>query len=386
MRVLISSVGTRGDVQPALALAMALRDLGQQVRLCAPPNFVAWAGELGFEARPIGVEMRAPRPGETPQPIPDLIGDQFDVVQAASEGCDLIVGAGVHQYAVRSIAELTGAGCVVAAYAPTSLPSVDLDPQGSANAAAQELWTQQRQAWNGRSLERVNANRARLGLAPITDVIDHVLAGEAWLAADPVLGPPPTPETGLSIVQVGALVMPDHRPLPEAVERFLDAGPAPVYVGFGSMPAQGDIASTLIWAARTAGRRVILSRGWADLGLIDDGPDCIAIDDVSHQVLFPRLAAVVHHGGAGTTATAALAGTPQILSPMFGDQPYWARRVAERGVGLRVPHTGLTIDTLASAIDQATKPAVADAARSLAARVSPDGAATMARQLIDRFG
>src|SRR5690348_13044430 len=131
MRILISSVGTRGDVQPALALAISLRDLGQQVRLCVPPNFVSWAADLGFEASSIGVEMRAPRPGETPAPLPDLIRDQFEVVQAAAAGCDLIVGAGVHQYAVRSVAELTGAGCVVAAYSPTALPSLDLEPSGA---------------------------------------------------------------------------------------------------------------------------------------------------------------------------------------------------------------------------------------------------------------
>jgi vancomycin aglycone glucosyltransferase len=83
MRVLISSVGTRGDVQPAVALALELRKLGCDVRMCIPPNFVGWARELGFEAKPIGIEMRAPRPGEPPPVIPDLIADQFAVVEAA---------------------------------------------------------------------------------------------------------------------------------------------------------------------------------------------------------------------------------------------------------------------------------------------------------------
>ena len=119
MRVLISSVGTRGDVQPATALALELRALGNEVLMCVPPNFIGWVAGLGFEARPIGIEMRPARAGTAaPATIPDLITDQFEVVGSAAEGCDMIVGAGVHQYAARSIAELRGIPCVVAAYAP----------------------------------------------------------------------------------------------------------------------------------------------------------------------------------------------------------------------------------------------------------------------------
>jgi len=90
MRVLLSVVGTRGDVQPVIALALEVRKLGHEVRLCVPPNFIEWAQGLGFAATPVGIEMRAPRPGAAAQPIPDLIADQFDVVGAAAEGCDII--------------------------------------------------------------------------------------------------------------------------------------------------------------------------------------------------------------------------------------------------------------------------------------------------------
>src|SRR4051812_22891127 len=108
MRVLLSSVGTRGDVQPIVALGSRVRDLGHQVRLCVPPNFVAWVGGFGFEAVPVGVEMRPPgtRSGGGPvapltaeelrrmrESMPDLITDQFEAVGAAAEGCDVILGA-----------------------------------------------------------------------------------------------------------------------------------------------------------------------------------------------------------------------------------------------------------------------------------------------------
>src|SRR5262249_46075203 len=129
MRTLLAAVGTRGDVQPALALALELRKLGHAVRLCVSPNFVGWAGSLGLEAVAMGVELRLPsqRPGSTPtltpeelrrlrESMPDLITDQFQTIGAAAEGCDVIVGANAHQYAGPSIAEHAGIGCVTAVY------------------------------------------------------------------------------------------------------------------------------------------------------------------------------------------------------------------------------------------------------------------------------
>lgn len=110
---------------------------------------------------------------------------------------------------------------------------------------------------------------------------------------------------------------------------------------------------------------MILSRGWADLELIDDTPDCIAIGDVNQQTLFPRTAAVVHHGGAGTTTAAARAGVAQIAAPMFGDQFYWGRRIRDLGVGAVALAATLSADALASALHMALEPAVAARARSV---------------------
>src|SRR5512143_4120771 len=113
MRALLSAVGTRGDVQPVIALAIEVRKLGHDVHLCVPPNFIEWTQALGFPATSVGVEMRAPRRGATgpsaaPPAIPDLIADQFETIGAAAEGRDIILGANAHQYAAPSIAELRG--------------------------------------------------------------------------------------------------------------------------------------------------------------------------------------------------------------------------------------------------------------------------------------
>ncbi|HVZ38703.1 MAG TPA: glycosyltransferase [Candidatus Kapabacteria bacterium] len=393
MHVLISSVGTRGDVQPAVALALELRAIGHEVRMCVPPNFTEWAAGLGFEAMPVGIEMRAPRAGAAPAApavIPDLITDQFEVIGAAAVGCDLIVGGGAHQYAARSIAELRGIPSVIAVYAPASLPSPDLAPPGEPAEQKEpeahlRMWQDARRSWNERSLQRVNANRARLGLAPVNDVIDHILTDRPWLAADATLGPAPS-TPGMQVVQTGAWMLPDSNALPPELEAFLDSGEPPLYLGFGSMPAAGSASRTLIDAARAAGRRVILSQGWADLTLTDDGPDCILVGDVNHQALFPRVAAVVHHGGAGTTAAAALAGAAQVAVPMFGDQFYWGRRIRELGIGQAVPFAGLGADALATALQEALEPAVAARASSVAGSIAANGAAVAARRLVEKHG
>jgi vancomycin aglycone glucosyltransferase len=401
MRALLAAVGTRGDVQPALALALELRKLGHTVRLCISPNFVEWAIRLGFEAVPMGVEMRMParKSGATPkltpeelrrlrESMPDLITDQFKTLGANAEGCDVIVGANAHQYAGPSIAEHAGIGCVTAVYAPVTLPSPDLAPaptpgqtiETAGASSIVEQWRDAAKAWNDRALERINHNRGRLGMGPIDDVLDYVLTDHTWLAADVALAPvPATP--GRKIFQTGAWVLAGSTPLPSELEGFLGGGEPPIFVGFGSMPASSDAAHRVIAAARAVGRRIIVSRGWADLELMGDAPDCMAVRDVSYDVLFPRVAAVVHHGGAGTTAAAARAGVPQVITPMFGDQFYWASRIVDLGVGAMTPHVTMTEQFLTGALREVCDPAAVIRSRTLAKQVGRDGAQIAARRL-----
>jgi len=405
VRALVAAVGTRGDVQPALALALELRKLGHAVRLCISPNFVDWAKSLGLEAVPMGVEMRMPgrtsgsMPTLTPEELrrlresmPDLITDQFETIGAAAHGCDVIVGANAHQYAAPSIAEHAGIGCVTAVYAPVALPSTDLAPPpppgqaiDPASTTIMERWRNTANAWNERALDRINHNRRRLGMAPIDDVLDYVLTDHTWLAADAALAPlPATP--GRQVFQTGTWVLADHTPLPANLQAFIENGEPPIFAGFGSMPAAGDVTRCLIGAVRAVGRRIIVSRGWADLDLIDDARDCIAVGDVSHDVLFPRVAAVVHHGGAGTTAAAARAGVPQVITPMFGDQFYWASRIVDLGVGAKTTHTTITEESLTGALREVFDSAVMDRARRLAAQVTWDGAEIATRRLEAEYG
>lgn len=386
MRVLVSSVGTRGDVQPALALAIELHALGHTPRLCVPPNFIAWSARLGLEAVPVGIEMRQARGASMPTPeqarqlAEDLIANQFDAVGAAAKGCELIVGAGAYQYAACSIAELEGTRYVNALYAPVSLRSAALAPPAGPGQAwetgepAENLrrWEAYARSWNDRSLERVNRNRARLGLGAIDDVLSYISTDRPWLAADPLLGPAP----GTDVFQTGAWLLSDPRPLPAELEAFLTTGDAPIYFGLGSMPAAQETSRAWIEAARALGHRAIVSRGWAELA-IDDAEDCIAIGDVDHALLFPRVAAVVHHGGAGTTTAVARAGVPQVVTPMFSDQFYWASRVCALGIG------STPAESLTSALRAVLAPEVTRRVREMAKEIVTNGAAVAAARLVD---
>lgn len=401
MRILISAVGTRGDIQPAVALAVELRRLGQDVRLCVPPNFIDWVTGLGFEATPVGVEMRARRPAPTgaqaaklarqpPATLPDLVRDQFDAVGAAAQSCSLIVGAGGHQYAAPSIAERHGVRYVNAVYAPVSLPSPDYPPppgpgqtwESSDPNLNQRRWLEHAKGWNDRLLEQLNEHRHRLSLRAVDDVLEYLRTNQPWLAADPRLAPrPSTP--GKEVVQTGAWLLSDPTPLPSDIDVFLNAGEPPIYLGFGSMPVANDTGRTLIDAARAVGRRAILSRGWAEFTAIDDASDCLTIDDVNHQALFPRVAAVVHHGGAGTTTAAARAGTSQVIAPMFSDQFYWAARIAALHVGVPLLGGPLTVQALTTALEAALRPELVQSAQAFAPSVITVGAVTAAKRLVE---
>ena len=246
------------------------------------------------------------------------------------------------------------------------------------------LWDVDAERVNALYRAPLNAHRAAIGLPPVDNVRDHVFTDHPWLAADPTLGPwPGSPD--LDVVQTGAWILPDERPLPADLETFLDAGKPSVYVSMGSVRAPADVARVAIEAIRAQGRRVIVGRGWADLALIDDQDDCFALGEVNHQALFGRVAAVVHHGGAGTTTTATRAGAPQVVVPQIADQPYWAGRVADLGIGAAHDGPAPTVESLSAALATALAPETRTRATAVAGMVRTDGATVAAKLLLDEI-
>ncbi|TMR24295.1 glycosyltransferase family 1 protein [Nonomuraea turkmeniaca] len=402
MRVVVSTYGSRGDVEPVVALAVRLRALGAEVRVCAPPDEdfaqrLAGVGvpmvTFGQSARALTTAVPPPSSSDLPRRAAELIGSQFDAVTAAAEGCDALVATGVMPAAAgaRSVAEKLGIRSVSVTFQQLTLPSPHhlplaypgrpLPPDVTDNRV---LWDLDAQSINALFGEALNTNRASIGLPPVDNVRDYVIGDRPWLATDPTLDPwQETPD--LDVVQTGAWILPDVRPLPAELVAFLDAGTPPVYVGFGSMPmrASTDAAQVAIEVIRAQGRRVLVGRGWADLALIDDRDDCFVVGEVNHQALFGRVAAVVHHGGAGTTTTAARAGAPQVVVPQAADQPYWAGRVAELGVGVAHDGPTPTRESLSAALKTALTPEIRARASAVAGTIRIDGATVAAKLLLD---
>jgi vancomycin aglycone glucosyltransferase len=399
MRVLLSTWGSRGDVEPLLGLAVALKELGAEVRMCAPPDFAEHAARVGVPMVPAGMSVRdlvhgvhdrkPSTPADAPRVAAELVAAQFDTVAAATEDCDALVATGLMPAGARTVADVRGIPYVLAAFMPGSFPSPHQTPMQRPGKPFPPGETDNRVLWDV-DAERVqalygaplNAQRASLGLPPVDNVRDHVFTDSPWLAADPTLCPwPGSPY--LDVVQTGAWILPDDRPLPADLGAFLDAGAPPLYVSFGSVRAPVDAARVAIEAIRAQGRRAVVARGWADLTLIDDRDDCFVVGEVNHQVLFPRMAAVVHHGGAGTTTTAARAGVPQVVVPQIADQPYWAGRVAELGIGAAHDGPTPTFESLSGALRAALTPETRARATAVAGTIRTDGATVAAKLLLD---
>lgn len=395
MRVLLATWGSRGDVEPLAGLAVALRERGAQVQVAAPPDeeFVTLLARAGVPHVPLGPAVRSIT-ARTTRPTADdafrlaaeLVAARFATLLPAADGCDVVLATGLMPAGVPDVAEKLGARYVFACFQVYSLPSRHRRPMGRPGRQSSPDETDNPTLWK-EDAERVDAlyggalneQRAAIGLPPVGNVRDHVTTDRPFLAADPTLCPAQG-MTDLDVVQTGAWLLPDDRPLPDGLEAFLAAGEPPVYVGLGSIASHApkDIARVAIEAIRARGRRIVLARGWAGLAPIDDRDDCVVVGEVNQQALFRRVAAVVHHGGAGTTTTAALAGVPQLVVPQIADQPYWGARIAELGLGAVHDGPAPTVESLFTGLATALAAGTSDRARSVAATIRTDGAAEAA--------
>lgn len=403
MCVLLSTYGSRGDVEPMAALAVELQKLGVEAVVSAPPDreFAELLTRAGVPLAPAFMPIRQ-WVGERAKPsstadfhklASDMMAGQFSAISAAAEGCDAIVATGLFPSAsaVRSVAELAGIAYRHVTFCPLFLPSHHhrpfpypghpLPPEVTDN---RELWDFNARTMNALFGDALGAHRAAVGLPPVANARDHIFTDQPLLASDPVLWPW-LPTELCDAMQTGAWILPDARPLPAELSAFLEAGDPPIYIGFGSMfmPSARDAASMAIETVRAQSRRAVVLWGWADLALDDDRDDCFIIGDVNQQALFPRMAAVMHHGGAGTTTAATRAGAPQVIVPQIIDQPYWAGRVAALGIGAAHDGPAPSFESLSAALATALAPETRTRAASVARTIRTDGAAVAARLLLD---
>jgi len=370
MRVLLAPHGTRGDVQPMLALAHALRARGHAAAFVAPANFVAWIRAHGFDADSNGVDAEAvlTEPGADLHSLRwqlrhlgELVERLFTSLASVSRGAYLIVGAGI-QMAGSSIAEWRGVPYASAVFCPCGVPSRSAPPP--------TVKTQSLPPWLNRLLwmlgwplatlalrAPINRARAALGLTPLDDVLDHLGGDRIIVAADRDLAPLGDDAPRRAVATDAWILEDDAVDLDDDLEEFLALDPPPVYIGFGSMVARHvpRLAEEAVAAVRAAGRAAIVASGWADLGReLERDDDLLIVRAMPHALVLPRVAAAIHHGGAGTTTAAARAGVPQIVLPHILDQFYWAHRVAALGLGPRgLPVSLVNADVLADRLHTA---------------------------------
>ncbi len=371
MRVVLGSVGSRGDVQPMLALAQAFASRGHDPLVAAPPNVESWVRRLGFDFAPLGVDMQVymaeHSDGLTANPVKMLrmasryFNEQMPLqarqLKSACERADAIVYGGL-AVAAPTVAEHLRLPVLGVLYTSCMLPARQHPPlsvpwHGLPDWMNDLLWRANRLLADSLGRRTLNTMRAGFGLPPVEHVRRHLFEDNPLvIAADEALFPP-DPQWQGRYPYANFIFFDDPAPLDPELDAWLSDGEPPVFVGFGSMSGKGTNRAErmIVEAVCATGHRCIVGAGWAGLGAGGLPKGWRVVRDAPHAVLFPRTAAVVHHGGSGTTAQALRAGVPQVLLPLILDQFHHAHRLHLAGIPPRpVPMEKITAAELAGAI------------------------------------
>ncbi|KQR97268.1 hypothetical protein ASG12_15035 [Williamsia sp. Leaf354] len=414
MRLVLAFHGSRGDVQPGIVLGRALVDRGHSVVLAVPPNLVDFAARSGLDAHACGPDTgellasdlvvsrsKSRNPVRRGRAIAELalqggLAAQSDLVDLAT-GADAIVGGSVGQERVLNVAESLGvpylpvhlcpmrANRSVALVAPGGRHLGPRSTRASWWAIEQALW------WAGRRGE--NRLRAELGLPTAHGPTARRIVGQGVpevQAYDPAVFADLGREWGSRRPLVGFLDLdPATRAMigdahdTDDLDDWLDAGPAPVYIGFGSMSAIDPHRLAAAVVDGTAGHRVLVATGWSDFlrpqsldpdvrqRLVDAGDRIRAVRTVDHSTVLPRCGVAVHHGGAGSTAASLRSGVPTVICWLGADQPLWGRAVTGLGVGTAFAQATISADTLGDAIARVDTAPTREAAATLRGHLIP---------------
>jgi len=388
MKILILTIGTRGDVQPYIALGRALMASGHEVTVCTCAHFEPFVREYGLGYAYVNNDfidfMHSPEGKiilgnagsfwetlSTLAPMLSKLGNlqerqMADVWAASKESApDLIL---YHPKALGApdFAEKLGVPCMLAFWLPVYVPTTRFPAMGFPELPLGPGYHGLTYHLIRRILSmmsrRVRKWRTQNGLDPRSPGFRMRLPDGRPI---PVLHafsrhiiprPEDWPETA-TVTGYWFLNQAEDWNPPPSLTQFLSGGERPLYFGFGSIFGRDPkrVTQIILEAVRRTGVRAILARGWGGLEPIDSvqSESVMFIEAAPHGWLFPRVNAVVHHGGCGTTAAGLLAGKPSIICPFFGDQPFWARHVERLRVGPSpLPQKRLTVEALCHAIDR----------------------------------
>lgn len=421
VRISIPLTGTRGDVQPIVALGLELRRRGHDVLVGAPPNLVDFVAATGLTARACGPDIqqlyssdegqRALAAGNTLR-LMRMVGHQMagyaeqmnrEVIDVCA-GADLVVATTVTEDRASSVAEALRIPLVSLHYFPCrdnaaypfpgALPP-RWNPPAPVNRATWLIAENLRRVVFMRYL---NALRDTLGLpksrastaavlaragVPEVQIYDPALVPglpEQWDARRPFTGFMTLDRAAREAV--GELAG-DH----EAILSWIGDGPAPVFFGFGSMPIR-DTSAVLAMVREVSARlgvRALVSAGWSDLDPADTRwrPDLAVVGPFAHDAVFPRCAAAVHHGGIGTLFESLRAGLPTLVCSVSFEQPMWGGQVERLGVGAHLPFTHLNTAALTEAVSALLTPERRAAAAAFAPTLITEGACAHTADIVE---
>jgi UDP:flavonoid glycosyltransferase YjiC (YdhE family) len=383
MKITIATVGTRGDVQPYVALGSGLQEAGNQVQIATDPLFKDFIEKAGLGFAPVAADPRKAMQedirqiGSNPARLLRWIEDQFtplarqyfiDMRVACQDTEAILVSA--LAFAAMHVAQSLGIPSL-ATYLYPITPTLAFPSMVAANSPG---WLSSIGWFNWLSFRLYNlaffrimlpvVNQLReeeLGLPPVPwsyyTKIDISEVPIIYGYSKHVIPKPADWGDHLHVTGYWFLDDPNWNP-PIELTRFLESGPKPIYIGFGSMVDEEARKTTeiVLEALEMANRRAILHGGWSDLGAAHLPDEVFKVGDVPHEWLFPRMAGIIHHGGAGTTAAALRAGVPSVIVSYFADQPFWAQQVHQLGCSPKpISRKNLSATNLAKAIQEATR-------------------------------
>jgi len=357
MKIACVILGTRGDVQPMVALATGLIKRGHEVTICAPPENERLVTNNGCRFIPFGPSIQkeiTENPGGqkggvavsiSPKQGRKLVGDQINLLPGLISGSELVLAAGI-VLGVQTAADILKVPYRLVAFYPILLGTTKDDPLKN-----RILFRLGRSMINMFMKGFINKLRKQSGLPPIKDAWSHWLGDKVIVACDKELHPA-REGVAFPFIQTGFMLLPSKNELPVRVEEFLRSGDPPVYIGFGSNPITGTGKYSELFAevlAKTK-KRYIISKGWAGFSGTDT-EGILYVDDIPFDKLFPRMAAAIYHGGTGTMAAIARAGIPQAAFPFMGDQFSNQKQIVRLGLG---PDTcgfkDMTADSISAAV------------------------------------
>ncbi|MEO8611685.1 MAG: glycosyltransferase [Chloroflexota bacterium] len=414
MKITIMTVGTRGDVQPYVALAKGLQTAGHQVKVATDSKFENFVRGSGIEFVPVradyyslmdtpeGHALKSGNPIRIMQNMKStvfpLMRKLMDDAWVAVQGAEAII---FHPkvLVVPHIAEKLGIPCIMAATVPAMTPTSAFPAPGvvsrdlggwlnkktyAALGLATASFNGMIKSWRQEVVGLPAESKVVKGFTMYGRPIPILYCYSQYVVPVPADWDNSAHVTGYWFLDEKH----DWQPSPELI-MFLASGAPPVYVGFGSMVAEDaqKMTQTVIDALQKSGQRGVIATGWGGLRDSDLPSTIFKLQEAPHEWLFPRMAAVVHHGGAGTVAAGLRAGKPTVVCPFIADQPFWGNRVADLGVGpAPIPQKKLTVDNLAAAIHSAaTDTGMRDRAADLGAKLRAEDGVGNAVQMIERL-